>query len=76
MAHQHRVAAGGVEGAIGLVDQVILGQHATALEGERVAEVGRLRHHDSDGLLFFHLSFVPETKNPAGERSLTGLPSL
>jgi hypothetical protein len=48
MAHQHGVALVGVERAVGLVGQLVVGQARATLERERLAEVHRLRRDLTD----------------------------
>jgi len=49
VAHQHRVAAVGVERAVGLVDQGVVAQARTAAQRQRLVEVHRLGCDVADG---------------------------
>jgi hypothetical protein len=49
MAHQHGVAAVGIERAVGFEGQRVVGQHGAALQRQRLAEVHGLSRHATDG---------------------------
>ncbi|MCY1370744.1 hypothetical protein D9M69_578490 [compost metagenome] len=46
MAHQHRVAALGVEGAVGFVGERVAADRGAAAQGQRACELHRLRGDD------------------------------
>jgi hypothetical protein len=50
MADQDGIVALGVQLAIGLVDELVLGQDLAALQGQRLIEVQPLRAHQTDGI--------------------------
>ncbi len=62
MAHQHRIAAVGIELAVGLIDQFIFFETTAAGEQERLGEALRFRCDDTDGLRLRHGD--PENKKP------------
>lgn len=73
VAHQHRVAACGVERAVGLVDELVARQGFAAAKAQRLVEMRQLRRDDSDGLGLDH-DRQAETKNPAGSKRGLGRP--
>ncbi len=50
VADQHRIAAAGVELAVGFVDQLVIGQRAAAGERQRFGEMRDLRAHQANGI--------------------------
>ena len=60
---------GGVERAVGLIDQIVGRQNAAAAQMQRLVEVGALRSDDADGLSWHA---VPENKNPVGRKRELG----
>ena len=50
MADQHGIARAGIEGAVGLVDQLVTGQGAAAGQRQRFIEPGGLRYYQTDGI--------------------------
>ncbi|MPN14626.1 hypothetical protein SDC9_161953 [bioreactor metagenome] len=66
MAHQYRVAARGIEGTVGFVDQVVARQYAAAAQWQRRGEMRCLWRHDADRLRLDHGCRLQKTKNPAG----------
>ena len=43
MTNQHRIGSVGIQPAIGLVDQRVVGEHRTALQWQRLGKMHRLR---------------------------------
>jgi hypothetical protein len=62
VTHQHRIAAIGVQLAIGLVDQFVFFEAPAALEQERLGKALGARCDDTDGLRLRHGD--PENKKP------------
>ena len=50
MADQHGIAGGAVEGAIGLVDQLVAGQRTATGQRQRLIEPGNLRCYQTNGI--------------------------
>ena len=67
VAHQHRVAALGVERAVGLIDQVVVVQRATAAQRERFGELGPLRRDHADRLRGDHCRHLQKQKTQSAE---------
>ena len=72
MAHQHRVAARGVQRAVGLVDQGVVAQRLAALQRQRLGEEHRL---GTDGTDRSH-GLMNDKPGAASLEAVTGCPSL